>query len=269
MKIKEVNRNISENRENSNERFRVRYKDKSKFDFLIVNIRRSKTSEVQTFNFNSSDLPDKDSIHFSTAIKNEELEVEWKGISSTAKTKKISTKKESEKKKSVNDTSQIESFQPIVGENSKVIILGTIPEKDSLRLNEYYANSRNVFWQIIYKMYNSEFQFDYESRIEFLKQNGISIWDVCHKANRESSLDSDIKNEVPNKLRDFVKANPTIKIIAFNGQKAEKLYNKYFEKFDKISYMTLLSTSPANVSYSHQEKIDDWKRIINSHNSSS
>ena len=51
MEIKEVNRNIPENRENSNERFRVRYKDKRKFDLLVVNICRTKTDEIQTFEF--------------------------------------------------------------------------------------------------------------------------------------------------------------------------------------------------------------------------
>lgn len=264
MEIKEVNRNIPENRENSNERFRVRYKDKSKFDLLVVNICRLKTNEIRTFNFKSSDLPDKDSIHFSTSVENGIFQVEWKGISSAPKTNKKAIKKETKKKKAVTETetSQIESFNPIVGKQPKILILGTMPGKDSLRLNEYYANSRNVFWKIIYEIHNSEIQPDYESKTEFLKQNGISIWDVCHKANRESSLDSDIKNEVPNKLRDFVRANPSIKIIAFNGQKAEKLYDKFFDRFDEINYLTLLSTSPANASYSYQEKVEDWKRII-------
>jgi hypoxanthine-DNA glycosylase len=137
-----------------------------------------------------------------------------------------------------------------------------MPGNDSLRLNKYYANSRNVFWKIIYELYDTEIQFDYKSKTDFLKQNGISIWDVCHKANRKSSLDSDIKNEVPNDLKNFVKFNPSINIIAFNGQKAEKLYDKYFDRFEKINYVTLLSTSPANASYSFQEKINDWRRII-------
>ncbi len=264
MKIKGVNRNIPENRENSNERFRVRYKDKSKFDLLVVNICCLKTNEIQTFNFKSSDLPDKDSIHFSTSVENGKFHVEWKGISTAPKANKKGIKKETKKKKAVTETetSQIESFEPIVGKQPKILILGTMPGKDSLRLNEYYANSRNVFWKIIYEIHNSEIHPDYESKTEFLKQNGISIWDVCYKANRESSLDSDIKNEVPNKLRDFVRANPSIKIIAFNGQNAEKLYDKFFDRFDGINYLTLLSTSPANASYSYKEKVEDWKRII-------
>ena len=77
MKIKEVNRNIPEERENSNERFRVRYKDKNEFDLLVVNICRLKTKETVTFKFTSAELPDKDSIHFSTSIENGVFKVHW------------------------------------------------------------------------------------------------------------------------------------------------------------------------------------------------
>ncbi|HPM91392.1 MAG TPA: hypothetical protein PKZ74_01190 [Bacteroidales bacterium] len=104
MEIKEVNRNIPENREDSNERFRVRYKDKSKFNLLVVNICRSKTNEIQTFNFKSSDLPDKDSIHFSTSINSGKFQVDWKGISSTPNAKKKIIAKVPDKKKTATET---------------------------------------------------------------------------------------------------------------------------------------------------------------------
>jgi hypoxanthine-DNA glycosylase len=265
METKEVNRNIPENRENSNDRFRIRYKDKSKFDLLVVNICRLKTNEIQTFRFASKELPDKDSIHFSTSIEKGKLKVNWQGISTKQKTiKRIESKKTNENKKGGNEINKefIKSFPPIVGELPRVLILGTIPGKDSLRLNEYYANSRNTFWKIIYTLLNTEIEIDYKSKTDFIKQNGISIWDVCQKAIRVSSLDSDIEKEIPNDIRNLIESNPTIKTIAFNGQKAEKLYSKYFEKFENTKYVTLLSTSPANASYSFEEKFNDWKRII-------
>ncbi len=72
----------------------------------------------------------------------------------------------------------------------------------------------------------------------------------------------DIKNEIPNDIALLVKANPSIKMIAFNGQKAEKLYQKYFDKFENIHYLTLLSTSPANATFSYKDKLADWARIV-------
>ena len=80
MDTKTVNRKIPEERENTNDSFRVRYKDKSKFDTLEVNIVRLKTGEKQTFQFSSNELPDKDSIHFTTRVENGRFIVEWKAM---------------------------------------------------------------------------------------------------------------------------------------------------------------------------------------------
>lgn len=80
MEIKTVTCNIKEYRENTNDRFRIHVNDKSTFDILKVNIVRIKTGEIQTFKFNSEDLPDKDSIHFSTNIDKGKFIVEWKGL---------------------------------------------------------------------------------------------------------------------------------------------------------------------------------------------
>lgn len=92
-------------------------------------------------------------------------------------------------------------------------------------------------------------------------ENNVAIWDVCYIAIREGSLDSAIKEESPNKIDELIALNPSISTIAFNGQKAAKLYEKYFKKYDDINYITLLSTSPANAKYSFEEKLKDWSQI--------
>ena len=48
----------------------------------------------------------------------------------------------------------IYSFAPIADLKSKSLILGTIPGKESLRLNAYYAHPQNVFWKIIFSLMN-------------------------------------------------------------------------------------------------------------------
>ena len=100
-------------------------------------------------------------------------------------------------------------------------------------------------------------------------ENNIAIWDVCDSAIRKGSLDSAITKETPNKIDELIKEYPSISTIAFNGQKAANLYDKYFSKFENINYITLLSTSPANAKYSFEEKLNDWgqiKQIIDSDN---
>ena len=174
----------------------------------------------------------------------------------------MSTKEVEQKNRSVTIDEEIQSFEPIIGEKPRVLILGTIPGKDSLRKNEYYGHARNSFWKIIYQLQGQTFETDYKLKTNFLKENGIALWDVCRSANRKSSLDVDIKDEQPNAIAALIEANPTIKTIAFNGQKAEKLYFNYNPKIEHLTYLTLLSTSPANAAFSFEQKIVDWGRVI-------
>ena len=80
MEIKTITCNIKEYRENTNDRFRVHINEKKHFDILEVNIVRLKTGEKQTFQFSSNELPDKDSIHFTTRVENGKFIVEWKAM---------------------------------------------------------------------------------------------------------------------------------------------------------------------------------------------
>ncbi len=157
----------------------------------------------------------------------------------------------------------IQSFPPVLGGSPKVLILGTMPGKESLRLQQYYAFSRNTFWKIVFTLHQSPLLTDYALKTAFLIENNIALWDVCHTALRKTSLDADIREETPNDLFGLVKENPTIKLICFNGQGAAKLYAKYFDQFPGIRYVTLLSTSPANASYTFEQKLADWKIILN------
>ncbi len=165
--------------------------------------------------------------------------------------------------------SNTKSFLPIIGNNPKVLILGTLPSKKSLELQQYYGHSRNAFWKILFSLFGKEFSSNYNNRKSLVIENNIAIWDVCYTAIRKGSLDSAIREESPNKIDELILENPLISTITFNGQKAAKLYEKHFPKFDNINYITQLSTSPANAKFSFEEKLEDWsqiKQIIDSDN---
>lgn len=80
MVTKTINRSIPEERVNRNDRFRVRYKDKNSFDELEVKIVRLKTGEQVLFKFPANQLPDKDSIYFTTRVVDGRFIVEWKAF---------------------------------------------------------------------------------------------------------------------------------------------------------------------------------------------
>lgn len=136
-----------------------------------------------------------------------------------------------------------------------------MPSKKSLELQQYYGHPRNAFWEILFSIFSREFSSNYDNKKSLAIEHNIAIWDVCFTAIRKGSLDSAIKEESPNKIDALLKNNTSISSIAFNGQKAAKLYAKYFPKFDNINYITLLSTSPANAKYSFEEKLKNWCQI--------
>ncbi len=158
--------------------------------------------------------------------------------------------------------SSIESLGPIVDNNSKILILGSIPGKQSLEKQEYYGNSRNAFWKIIYSLYETDIEDDYDKKIKFVKEKNIALWDVIKNCSREGSLDSNIKNEEPNNFVNLIRRYPNIECVFFNGAKAHDVFKKQlgFDKFSMIKFEKLTSTSPANA-IKFERKIEQWQSI--------
>ncbi|MGL4361901.1 MAG: DNA-deoxyinosine glycosylase [Cellulosilyticaceae bacterium] len=152
----------------------------------------------------------------------------------------------------------IQSFKPVIDENSQILVLGSIPSVKSLEYNQYYGHPRNQFWKIIYTLFEKEYEEEYEQRLEFLLSNNIALWDVIGYCDREGSLDSAIKNE---KINDFkwLKDNyNSINTIIFNGDKAFKTFNKYVkEPIEGITFYKVSSTSPAHT-ISFEKKLAEW-----------
>ena len=51
-------------------------------------------------------------------------------------------------------TPAIHPFDPIIDENSKILILGSFPSIKSFENNFYYAHPRNQFWSILSAIFN-------------------------------------------------------------------------------------------------------------------
>jgi len=154
------------------------------------------------------------------------------------------------------------SFSPIVDENSKILILGTMPGNKSLQLIQYYANPTNQFWKIISLITGGNFNTEYEIKKRVLLKYHIAIWDVLMHCEREGSLDVNISDEVPNDFKIFFSKYPNIKAVFFNGSKAADLFGKYNLASDDRIYITLPSTSSANTSMTLNKKIEIWKNEI-------
>ncbi len=162
----------------------------------------------------------------------------------------------------------IQGFEPVVSENAKVLILGTMPGVASLLRQQYYGHPRNAFWPIMSALFAAEPELDYLQRKKILAGNGIAVWDVLQACNRPGSLDSNIElaSIRINNFADFFAEYQHIGHVFFNGGMAEKLYKKHIipvlpQCFSYLEYRRLPSTSPAYASLNLAQKIDAWKVI--------
>lgn len=137
-----------------------------------------------------------------------------------------------------------------------------MPSDASLEKKEYYGHTRNRFWRIISEITQSETPLHYEGKIELLVKHKIGLWDIAQKAERKGSLDSSMKDVIPNKLEEFLQNHPKIHTICFNGIKAQKLHDQFFLRKSKIKYLLLPSSSPANARMSIDALISYWREIL-------
>lgn len=163
---------------------------------------------------------------------------------------------------------QVESFPPISTRNAEKLILGSMPGKVSLEANRYYGHPRNNFWPIIASLLGFSPDLPYPARCRRLVAARIALWDVMRACFRSSSLDVDIleSSVVPNDFPKFLRKHPGIRIIYFNGAKAEQSYRRYVlprlpERLASIPAIRLPSTSPANASIPYAKKLSAWQRI--------
>ena len=156
---------------------------------------------------------------------------------------------------------KIYSYPPVADEDCRILILGTMPSVRSLQDGFYYAHPQNAFWRIMADFAGRRQGLPYEERCQMLLDMHIALWDVVGFCDREGSLDSAIRNEVPN---DFAALFAQTKIthVFANGKTAEKFFKKYVTLPDGITFCgALASTSPA-YTLSYEKKKENWQVIL-------
>lgn len=155
---------------------------------------------------------------------------------------------------------RINSFPPVVDQDSEILILGSVPGARSLAMQQYYAFPQNQFWKIMFHLFGEKFSQDYDTRINLLKRNKVALWDVIESCERKGSLDTEIKHEIDNDISNLIDNHPNIKIIFCNGQKSYKNLMKILGKNFKLPITVLPSTSPLHT-VKFEEKLLFWKQI--------
>jgi len=158
-------------------------------------------------------------------------------------------------------TAPVHSFAPIATRNARLLILGSMPGAASLAANQYYAHPRNAFWPIMGELYGAGPEKPYERRVAILKAAGVAVWDVLGSCIRPGSLDTDIRDELPNDFERFFAVHRHIARIGLNGGKAAASFRKHVARHcpNRIEIVVLPSTSPAHAARSLAEKCRIWQ----------
>lgn len=152
------------------------------------------------------------------------------------------------------------AFSPVFDEESKVLILGTMPSPKSRENGFYYSHPRNRFWPVMAKVFGKEVPKTPEEKADFCLQNKIALWDVLSECDIAGASDASIKNAVPNDMS-IIFEKAKIKAVFATGSTAAKLYKKHIEPKTGVSATALPSTSPANAKVSFDELFEEYKVI--------
>ncbi len=158
------------------------------------------------------------------------------------------------------------SFAPVVAQDTRILILGSLPGTASLAIRQYYGHPRNAFWKLVGESIGIELAgLDYPTRLSLLLEHHIGLCDVIATARRTGSLDSEIREHTQNDLLDLIGALPELNTIAFNGGMAAKIGLKALEeRADDYRILLLPSSSPAHATLSYEQKLIAWLKLAKS-----
>jgi len=151
-------------------------------------------------------------------------------------------------------------FDPIVFNDTKVLILGSFPSIQSFEKSFYYAHPRNQFWKILSELtgYPANTR---DQRIWLLKETKLGLWDMIRSCNRENSLDSSLEDEEVNDIAAFLDEHPSITKIAFTGRKAQALFEMHFDYLE-IERVYLPSPSAAYAKMRLLDKVKIYREKL-------
>lgn len=153
------------------------------------------------------------------------------------------------------------SFKPLVKQNSRVLILGSMPGPEALRKQEFYGFTGNHFWTIIPRLLKESYTTSYPKKLAMLRRHRVALWDVLESCHRPGALDSSIRSMKLNPIPDLLRKHRRIQAVFINGQFAYKTFMKHYADVVDRPVFALPSTSPANAAMPIKEKLRRWGAI--------
>lgn len=162
----------------------------------------------------------------------------------------------------------VQGFPPISRPDARILILGSMPSRESLARRQYYAHPRNAFWPIMAELFSIDARCSYEARIAQIEQAPVVLWDTLKRCDRPGSLDASIKRDsaVANDIPGLLGKHPGIRAVACNGATSASYFRKLvlpnLSPGIEIELLSMPSTSPANAGMTFAQKLAAWQRLL-------
>jgi hypoxanthine-DNA glycosylase len=155
----------------------------------------------------------------------------------------------------------IHELKPVFDNNSKILILGTMPSPKSRELGFYYSHPQNRLWKVLGALFGEQPPISPEDKTDFLLRHGIAMWDVLRSCVIQGADDNSISEAEPNEIGSILQ-KAEIRAIFTTGKKATDLYRRLCQPSIGLPSVYLPSTSPANCRNQTVETLTEAYRVI-------
>ena len=162
---------------------------------------------------------------------------------------------------------RVNCFKPVIDENCKVLILGSMPSVISREVGFYYGNPANRFWKIMSALCGENFTaMTNDEKAAALLRQRIALSDVFSSCEITGSMDASIKNPLLNDIPSLI-LGTAIKTVYITSKTAYnafiKRFGAYFEQAG-VKIVSLPSPSGANRSKfrTDEELIAEWRKLL-------
>ena len=145
-------------------------------------------------------------------------------------------------------------LEPVFSEESRILILGSLPSPKSRETGFYYGHPKNRFWRVISAVFEEPLPETIEQKRELILRHRLALWDVIESCLIKGASDSSIKEPVVNDIPKLLERTGISHIVT-TGRKAQSLYMKLVYPRTGIEAICLPSTSPANCAVGEEELI--------------
>ncbi|MDY3617449.1 DNA-deoxyinosine glycosylase [Agathobaculum sp.] len=155
----------------------------------------------------------------------------------------------------------IHNIPPLFDENSRVLLLGSIPSPKSREAHFFYGHPQNRFWRVLAAVLGERAPETIEEKRAMCLAHRVALWDTIARCDIAGASDASIQNAVPNDIGWLLSQTKIDRIFATGGKSAA-LYRKLIEPHTGVPITQLPSTSPANAAWTLDRLIEAYRAIL-------